>query len=259
MGNILVSGNGKSNFFIYLHAILGVILTIGAGVCIYISRQNPSLGFLLIIGLIFLICEPISTIIKCNSISKTKLVIYENEIVGIGVGKYFSIGNFLPIGDFRTGNFRVSFDQVMSVNTEEYSITIIAAGIQYKCFVKNTLEIQTFLLNQIKSGSDPRNFKIENLNFNGTDYTSNVNGVKLYTLKDDSLLYHITFKKWGGESIVLKNGRKSGNLMLYDATLQINGKIYNNVACEVTTKGSSTDIFIKQDNTALYTLSLQKL
>jgi len=77
---------------------------------------------------------------------QTEITVYENGISGTGAGKSFNY-------DFALHSFQLTWDKITSVDASGTAATgktviVHAAGAQYKCYVKNSSEIQGIILNQ---------------------------------------------------------------------------------------------------------------
>jgi len=158
MGKLLISGSGKGHPAImtwWIYGIIGVALGIG---CMYLSRNSVSFdygwqsyftdtssksaNYLYYIGIAIIVASIVDAIFKSICISKTKIDVYEDRVEGIGVRKYFLMGNY------RTQEFKLTLDQVANMEVTSSSITIITADTQYRPYVKNAAAIQGIITEQ---------------------------------------------------------------------------------------------------------------
>jgi len=153
---ILVSNNGKGNTAQDFWRLIYLWLAVAGGILIYISRtvltvternfwgsptivRHPMAGFVLYLGIFAIAGGLIDVIAKCFCIGKTEINVYADFIEGTGVGKYFMLGAY------STKQFKLTYDQITSVDSTKSSLTIHAHGTSYKCYVKNSAEIQKII------------------------------------------------------------------------------------------------------------------
>ena len=150
MGKKLISGSGEgSSAITFWWIIFGIVA--GVGILLIIlsdqiprdlaGRINPRAIYLLIVGGATFIVAIVDAGLMTVCIEQTQITVYENSIEGVGVNK-----NILLV--YSSNLFKLTYDQITSVDTADNSITIFASSAAYKCYAENAREIQNIIFNQ---------------------------------------------------------------------------------------------------------------
>ena len=147
MGEKLVSGSGKGNSAIRFWQLIYLLAAAMGVIFIVISRimsadEQGVASILLFLGVFIIIAGLIENVIINTCIAKTKVDVYESGVEGMGVGKNFHYGAY------RILNFKVSYDQITSVDITKNSITVYLLNMQYKIYVSNPDEIRDTIFQQ---------------------------------------------------------------------------------------------------------------
>ena len=102
-------------------------------------ERNLGFYFFIIIG----IWELIDAGLSYYAINRSKITVYENTVVGIGISKWFYLG------DIRTFEFKLAVDQV-TVSVNGGQMNLHAPGEKYLIYVKNGSKIQNTIFQQKK-------------------------------------------------------------------------------------------------------------
>ena len=94
---------------------------------------------------------------------------------------------------------------------------------------------------------------------NNVNYAPNIRGVTLNQYSDDSFQFAIYYRdNTPTEYLYLRNGRQQGAGMLYNADMSSSdGQRYFNLTGEVIARGNLIDVFIRQGNMTILSLTLQ--
>ena len=172
-GKILASGNGKGNSYIpLLWTVTLTVVVVLVGLLTFMSnnvqdnireantvrlpgmfgsqgttfhtsgyqKANEAGTFFLwlgIIGIFFLVFNAVCSTI---AIAQTEVTIYENGITGVSVGTIE--------WHFYQRRFQIAYDKVASTDVNSRTITIRTSDARYKCYVKNSSEIQGIIVSQ---------------------------------------------------------------------------------------------------------------
>ena len=118
--------------------------------------------------------------------------------------------------------------------------------------------IIAFSVAACEGNGNNENLRVVSLHFIGEDYTRNVRSIRFSVLEDYSLQYIISFKDYRDEIVILRNGRQSGDKMLYNASLEMAGITDPHYAAEVITKGDLADISLKFMDETYYSFTVRK-
>jgi len=147
-GGVIASGNGVMNPAIFIAWGIYLLSAIICVVCaiLFAYNDHPNAESVAVAGgIISVFCLILVLVFVTRCIMKTKIVVHENGVTGVGVGPLFRFHI-----DFTLSRFHLEYDKITSVDATPRAVVIHASGAQYQCYVWNPDEIQRIIIGKLR-------------------------------------------------------------------------------------------------------------